>query len=254
MSTDRVRHGAVVRGARSASRSRARWLSLLVVAPTLLLPAPTFAQAVRTLDEGSFDISIGGKSVGHETFVVRREGTVVKAVGVVSLDSARAPFVSQRVWLQTDSAFHPTLFQLRPRSGDVQNIVARRDGTRLRLQTTSEEGNRSRQFVASAAMAILEPGFAHEYYVFFREHAALGGEDSWSAPVIVPSLGEQATIRVRTAGPDSVVAAGRSRAATRYELTLDGEQIQVWLDGQGRVLKVDRPDHQWTATRSTMTR
>ncbi|MDP2479297.1 MAG: hypothetical protein Q8W51_10535 [Candidatus Palauibacterales bacterium] len=238
----------------STARVGGTCAALLAAVALFALPVPGRAQTARTLDEGSFDISIAGRHAGRETFVIRREGAAIKAVGVVSLDSARPPFVPEQVWLQTDSMFRPELFQLKPRTGDVHNVVAHRDGPRLRLQTTSDEGNRSRQFVASPGLALLEPGIAHEYYVFFREHAARSGGSSWSTSVVVPSLGEQATVQVRSAGSDSILAAGQERAATRYEVTLDGERIQVWLDDQGRVLQVRRPDHQWTATRSSMTR
>jgi hypothetical protein len=236
--------------------ARVGWtcVGLLAAVAVFALPVPGRAQAARTLDEGSFDITIAGRHAGRETFVIRKEGAAIKAVGVVSLDSARPPFVPEQVWLQTDTTFRPELFQLKPRAGDLHNVVAHRDGPRIRLQITSDEGNRSRQFVASPGLALLEPGIAHEYYMLFREHAALGGGSSWSTSVIVPSLGEQATIQVRSAGSDSIRAAGQERAATRYEVTLDGERIQVWLDDQGRVLQVRRPDRQWTATRSSMTR
>lgn len=231
-----------------------RWGIVVGVSALVALPARSRAQVTKTLDEGSFDISIAGRAAGKETFVIRREGLAVKAVGVVHMDSARPPFVSEQVWLQTDTTFQPELFQLKPRSGDVQDVIAHRDGNRLRLQTTSKEGNRSQQFVAAPRMAILEPGVAHEYYLLFREHAALGSGSDWSTPVIVPSLGERASVQVQTLGPDHVQAAGEERSATRYRVTLDREQIQVWLDDQGRVLRVSRPDRQWTATRSSMKR
>jgi hypothetical protein len=241
-------------GAAAVRRGGGARAFLLAAGALLLAAGPARAQANQTLDEGSFDITIAGRHAGRETFVIRREGSVIKAVGVVSLDSAQPPFIPEQVWLQTDTTFRPELFQLKPRAGDLHDVVAHRDGPRLRLQTTSDEGNRSRQFVAAPGLALLEPGIAHEYYMLFREHAAEGGGSSWSTPVIVPSLGEQATIQVKFAGSDSVLAAGSKRAATRYQVTLDGEQIQVWLDDQGRVLQVRRPDHQWTATRSSMSR
>ncbi len=261
MATDRGRARVGRRAAPSGSDRRRRIPAAGLAALGALLGWAALApggagaqQRVRTLDEGSFDITLAGHPVGHETFVIRREGAVVKAVGVVAMDSTRPPFVSEQVWLQTDSTFRPTLFQLKPRSGDVHNVVARRDGGRLRLQTSTEEGNRSQQFVASPDLAILEPGVAHQYYLLFAEHAARGTGTSWSMPVIVPSLGEQASVRVRAAGTESIEAAGQTRNAARYDLTLDGERIQVWLDDQGRVLEVRRPDRQWTAKRSSMKR
>lgn len=257
MRTDRVGRARVRTEPGSAEvRGWRGWtcIPLVAVAALLALSGAARAQATETLDEGSFDITIAGHQAGRETFVIRREGAAIKAVGVVSLDSARPPFVPEQVWLQTDTTFRPELFQLKPRAGDLRDVVAHRDGPRIRLQTTSKEGNRSRQFVASPGLALLEPGIAHEYYVLFREHAAAGGGSPWSTSVIVPSLGEQTTVEVRSAGSDSILAAGEKRAATRYRVTLDGEQIQVWLDSQGRVLQVRRPDRQWTATRSSMKR
>jgi len=215
------------------------------------VPAPAGAQAVQDLDQGTYQIRLDGTVVGKETFVVRQEGQVVKAVGRIALDSARPPFRSEEIWLQTDTDFRPELFRLHPRSGDVENIVARRDGPRVRLQTSSEAGSRSQQFVAPEGFSILEPAVAHEYFVFFRQHAGqAGGGGSWSVPVVIPSLGEQTTVRVRSAGTDSVTIAGAARAATRYDLTLDGETIQVWRNGGGRILQVRRPDRGWTATRT----
>ncbi|HKK08855.1 MAG TPA: DUF6134 family protein [Gemmatimonadota bacterium] len=224
---------------------------MAVLTAAAAAPSPVRAQAVRDLDRGTYAIQLDGAVAGKETFVVRQEGPVVKAVGRVTMDSARPPFRSEEVWLQTDTDFRPQLFRLHPRSGDVENIVARRDGSRIRLQTSSEAGSRSQQFMAPAGLSILEPGVAHEYYLFFRQHAERAGSGgSWSVPVVVPSLGEQATVRVRPAGPDSVTINGKARTATRWELTLDGETIQVWRDDDGRVLRVRRPDRGWTATRT----
>lgn len=217
----------------------------------VLAVVPLRAQTVQNLDRGSYDIRFGDQSVGRETFVVRREGQVIKAVGRVSLNSARPPFVSEEVWLQTDSEFRPELFRLHPRSGDVENIVARRDGPRIRIQTTSKAGSRSQQLLAPDGLSILEPEIAHEYYIFFRQHAAAAaGGGSWSAPVVVPSLGKESTLHVRSAGADSVRIGGQARAATRFDLDLGGEKIQVWRDDQGRILEVRRPDRGWTAIRS----
>lgn len=210
------------------------------------LPGRSAAQGTR-IDAGAYSIRIGGRQVGREDFEIRREGNLYQAVGRVSLDSAPAPFASLQVRLQTDSVFRPDLFDLRFRDGGG-SVRAVQTGRRLRLFTSTAEGERVKEFLARPRLVILQPGVAHEYYFLLKQLTdAEGG--SGSVTVIVPGQDREVEASGSLVGREELPIGDSTVRAAHYRLTVGGDARELWVDADGRVLKVTDPSRSWTATR-----
>lgn len=232
-----------------AGRPAALLLAAGLLAP--LLPMPGLGQAVQNLDSGNYAIRVGERRIGTESFAIRREGSVLKAVGRRSLEEgAGAPFPPREVWLQTDRRIQYDLFLLRPRGEGERSIEAFRDGNRFRVYVKSPEGQRVKEFLGPPDLVVLEPTFAHHYAMLFRRPGA-GAEEGQtvSFPALIPSENRTATLRIRgeDAGGDGSSAANPESRSYRVEL--DGESYRVELDGSGRVTRVASPSGGWALTR-----
>lgn len=205
------------------------------------VPGPAAAQAVQELDSGTFEIRTDGRVVGTESFAIRREGSAVRAVGriVGEGDGGSVPRTLE-VKLQTNAAFRPNAYALRGQGGAVSGVDATWEGDRLRLHVTSVEGERWKEFLTRGPVAVLERGVAHHYHVLFQH---LGTDPAGSrVTVIVPSRNQQMTATVSGGTGEAVELGGRQTEARRYQVETDGARATVWLDGQGRVLRVAFPD------------
>lgn len=225
----------------SATRTAlAAALAVLAGAAAGPLPSPLSAQESRTLDEGTYRVTVAGRPVGTEAFAVRREGRDVRAVGRVRLDTAAAGLPSMEVWLQTDADFRPTLFRLRPTEADPASYTAVREADRVRVRTTTTEGERYREFLAPEGVALLDPRVAHHWFLVLRARGGSLDAGPVRVPAILPARGERVVMEIRRAGREEIALADRTATATRYEVTGD-LKATVWTGDDGRVLRLSLP-------------
>lgn len=210
-------------------------------------PRPLHAQAVQSIDSGTFEIRVNGQRAGTETFAVRREGNVVKAVGRIVAEREGTSVRNMDVQLQTDAVFRPTAYALRARSGAVTGVDGFWEGDRLRLHVSSVEGERWKEFLTRGPVAVLERGVAHHYYLLFRQLPA--DPAGRAVSVIVPSRNEQVEARVTGGAAEPVEVGGEPVESRRWEVEAEGIRRTVWLAGDGRVLRVSFPEEGRVAVR-----
>jgi len=224
--------------------------ALVALAVILARPHGSAAQEIREVDEGRFHLHAGGQRVGSEAFAIRWEGSTLKAVARVTLDGSGGPFRPGEYILNADSTLRPLYFGAQPSSGARRAVVALREGERLRLQTSTEAGDRMKEFLAPAELAVLEPSLAHHYHVLLARHAsALDATGSWSGPALVPTASERRRIRVEARGTETVTLGDRRVEARAFGVTLDGTEIRVLRAADGRVIRVEAADGSWRAVR-----
>lgn len=216
-------------------------------------PGAAAAQATQELDRGTFELRQDGRSVGTETFAIRRQRSSVRAVGRIQLTSGGTAWRAGQAWLQTDLDFRPQLFRLEPmpEAEDGETVAAVRQDDRVRVQTTSGAGQRSREFLAPDDLAILHTDVAHHLYVLFRQHApALDSEGEVGVPAVLPARGERVDLRIRRTAREEITVAGGSRQAVRHVVEGEGVRLEAWTDGEGRILRVHHPESGRTAVRT----
>lgn len=213
-----------------------RLSTTLAAALSLGAPAAAAAQVV-TVDEGSFTITAGGQAAGREDFRIRRTpaagGAEYVASATVSLGSKRlAPD------LRADAKGAPIAYRLEVRTGgDTQERLTGQVGRgRFSAQLKTARGESTREYVVSDGALVLDDDVYHQYYF-----VALAGR-SGSVPVVIPRRNVQVTMRVRREGTEAIEVGGRDIDATHLVIgEPGGGDRHLWVDGQGRVLKVAVP-------------
>ncbi len=225
-----------------------RYLTAAALTATAALPA---ASQVITLDEGAFTISRNGSAVGRESFTIRSSpggasGSVVQARATVAYDDRRLTPV-----LKSDSIGSPTEYQLEVRAGanasEVLKGVIRRGRFSATMQTP--RGENLKEYVVSEGALVLDEDVFHQYYFLAR------GNRSGSVPVVVPHRNVQVVMRIEERGSSTLSIGGQSIQARAFVLIEPaGANREIWVDAQGRVLKVAIPSRGITAIRDELPR
>lgn len=225
-----------------------RTQSLFVLAG-LLTAMPVAAQTV-TLDEGSFRISVGGKEVGTEVFSIRQNGSgasaVIIAVGRVVLDGEKGPQELSSELQVAGGTLRPAAYEVRVQGASAEQIKGRVVGGRFSAQIVSPAGEMMREYLAGDGAVVVDEGVAHQYYFLARR---ADGKDA-RMPVIIPRMSRQVVAEISHSGADKIAIAGRSFDASKYVIRMAGQpRREVWVDSEGRVLRLEIPERNFAAQR-----
>jgi hypothetical protein len=221
----------------------------LPVLVALALAAPATAQTV-TVDEGTFRVLVGGREVGMETFSIRQNGAgadaVVIAQGRVALPEAAEVVANVQFG---GTVLRPVAYDVELRGSDARRIRAAIAGSRASARTVSSGGETMKEYLVSDGAVLLDEGVAHHYYFLARR--AAGG--ATRVPVIIPRENRQVQATVSAAGEESVAIGGGSARGRKLTVTLTGGDTRsVWVDAEGRVLKVEVPAKGYVAIRTAL--
>ena len=208
------------------------------------LPFAAAAQGSAVVDEGTFTIARGGTPVGRESFRVIRApapgGQVYQATGTSVIGEVKA---TSR--LGTDSVGRPVAYEseVTERGQLVQRLRGRGRPSRFSTLVQTRTGESAREFVLPNGTLLLdEHVFHHFFFVALAAH-------STEVVVISPRTAQQVAMRLEPLAEESVEVGGRTLAARRFSLTSGASPSHVWVDGQGRLLKVEIPERGFVALR-----
>jgi hypothetical protein len=227
-----------------------RTLVLMLALAGLVWSAEVASAQDTKLDEGTFRLLVGGREVGRETFSIRRAGegdaAVTIAQGrVVRSDAGAAGEVSSNLQVNGPT-LRPSSYQLEVRGDDRERITARVTGGRFSARITSSAGEMMREYLAGEGAVVVDDGIAHHHYFL----AGRGDAGDFSVPVIVPRRSRQISATVRNAGSATVEAGGGSVSATHLIVEMsEGSTRHLYVDSQGRVLRLEIPDQNFAAGR-----
>lgn len=208
------------------------------------------AQEQGQIDGGTFEHSVRGSFAGTETFAIRRRGEDIVAVGRVTREGGPEALRSMEVGLRLDASGRPLRYELQTREGPALHVVVNRTGTRLRVTTTSDEGERFTEFLATDRMLIVEREIAHHYVAVARHLRAAADPRTLDLEVLVPSEGRRVPLRVNGLSRDTLPIGNTAVPATRYTMMIGNEETIVWVGtADGRVLRVAIPGRGWEARR-----
>lgn len=226
-------------------------LVLLACAASLMGSEGALGQGRPPIDSGQFEIRSGGRVVGTETFAIRLQGEEYQAVGRLTLEESGDDLRSLELGLSCDAGFVPRRYELRVLEGRPTSRAVSRSGRRLRLTSSTEEGERLQEFLADPDVLLLERGVAHHFFFLVRrlaDRSQAAGATGLRA--LVPAQGEVLEVIVNETARDSIRLGNQTVAATRFGLELGEEAAVVWADpADGRILRVAFPARGWTATR-----
>lgn len=216
----------------------------LAAALTLLLPGALAAQ-VRTIDQGSFTITMNNQRIGREDFTI-----VEDASGGTATYLARAivEYRERGLRLQPNltatAAGASTTYEITVRGGAIQKWTGTIDRNRVSAYVSTERGQAAKEFVVSVGALVLDDDVFHQYY-FLAKRAGEG-----TIPVIVPQRNTQSRVTVARQGSERIELGMREVEAQKLSVTeASGPARELWIDAQGRVLKVAIPSRGIVAAR-----
>lgn len=203
----------------------------------------------RIVDQGSFDIRVGGRSSGTETFAIRRDGDGFTAVGRIVVEGRSVGVQSLEVGLHTSAELSPERYEARTVERPVSRFLVSRTGNRLRLSTSTQRGERVTEFLARPDLMLLETGIASQYWFLVRRLREIPSTSTVHLEVLLPRAGRTAPVSLLGTAEDSVEVGDVPLEARRYDLRIGEEEQSVWADREGRILRAEIAAREWTAVR-----
>jgi hypothetical protein len=224
---------------------------LLAFALSCLFASATSVAAQGVIvDQGRFEIRVGGRPAGSEEFVIRRaglgSGDALFANGTVSLTSPDRQEIRPLLRVQPLSGAAEE-YQVTVQGAEATEIRLGRAGRRYVATIRSEAGAEDREFQARPETRILDQGVAHHYYFVRSERE--GREIS----VLEPRSRRQFTLVAGAATTEDLRLGPNIVTARRVSFTGQGTAERVvWFDRQGRVLRVEISSEGYVAQRSDL--
>jgi hypothetical protein len=220
------------------------WLRLAratAVAGVIAAAIPRAAAAqVTIVDEGTFTIFRKNARIGRETFTIKRSVApnedVYEANATVDFDAQRLSPA-----LRTDTTYAPLAYQMEVRTNDqlqlrLKGVIGR---GRFSARVRTPSGEAAREYIVSVGALVIDDDVFHQYY--FLAQRIRGS--SFTVPVVIPTRNVQVTMRVQVVGVERVTIGGTPTDARRLAATMAGGAARdIWIDAQGRVLKVTLGD------------
>ncbi|MEX0907059.1 MAG: hypothetical protein WD054_01920, partial [Gemmatimonadota bacterium] len=142
----------------------------------------------------------------------------------------------------------PVAYDVELRGGDARRINARVTGSRASARTMSSAGETMREYLVSDGAVLLDDGVAHHYY-FIAQRVAAGATRT---PIVIPRESRQVQATITAGGQESISAGGQTVSARKIVVTADGGERTVWVDAEGRVLRVEIPSKDYVAVRTEL--
>jgi len=218
-----------------------------LVLGALVAAAPAAAQGV-VVDEGEFEIRIGGQVVGTEEFLIRRAGLGLEnqlfANGAVTVDVEGGQQEIRPLLSVRPPEGVAVDYRVRVTGPGEIEIVLNQRGRRYVGRITSPTGVEDREFPAREDTRILEQDVAHHYY-FLRD--LYSGR---SAHVLEPRSQRQIDLIAESRDEVQIVVGRNTVEARRVVFSAGEDRRTVWFDRLGRVLRVEVPARSYVAERT----
>lgn len=212
----------------------------------LALWARTAAGQVTVVDDGSFTITRAGERVGREDFSIRHVPTTQGAYETLTRGVVVAGAHRTTVEVSADSLGRPVRFQSRSTIDGLSGASYRAEisGRRYSARAVREEGESARELMLPPGALIVEDGVLHLLQFVVARGAG-------RVMVVVPARGVVIGLSVEEGGADRVAIALAAIDARRFVVREDADGVvrEVWVDREGRVLKVAIPAQRLVAVR-----
>ena len=205
----------------------------------------SLAQGSRVADEGSFTISVGGRTAGRENFRIsastRADVTEFVARGEVTYGDRKVT-----PDLRTSPEGAVVSYEVTTRSGAASESW-RGALTRGRLNATiaSGRGTSAREYIVPAGTLVLDEEVIHQHW-FLALRSRAG-----NMSVVLPRRADvHTTVTMTTVGEETLQIGNHDLASTHLRAVLGGGEVHdIWVDKSGRLLKVALPAKNLVAIR-----
>lgn len=218
----------------------------IMAAALAALTSAAYGQGSRIADEGSFTITVSGRTAGRENFRI-----TATTRGEVSEYTARGDvtYGDRKVTPELRTGLQGAIvdYRVTTRSGSTSEswegaVVAR---GRLNAKMSSSRGTSAREYVVPADALVLDDEVIHHHWFL-----AMRSRDG-SIPVILPRRSTvQARVTMSTVGEETLQIGTHDLPSVHLRATFPGgEEHEIWIDRSGRLLKVSVPARGLAAVR-----
>jgi hypothetical protein len=234
---------------RSAPASRGLF-RVVSAAVAFALASPLGATSQSTMvDEGTFEISVGGSPAGSERFSIRSsetpQGSQLIATAEISLREDGMDVQLRPALQLAGDDMAVTAYQVKISGGRNEEVFVTATDGRFLTRSLSDRGERERELRAVAGTVLIDLGVAHHYHFLVNPVGGRRGD----VTLIVPREGRQYELTLSEVGPEPIDVSGRSVAAVHLRLGDGPDAREIWVDAAGRVLRVDHPAVGYSAVR-----
>ncbi|MGQ0640789.1 MAG: hypothetical protein ACT4P6_08490 [Gemmatimonadaceae bacterium] len=220
-------------------------MSRTLVLALALAPSALAGAQVRTIDRGSFTITMNNQRVGREDFSIVEDASTGRTS---YLARATVEYRDRGLRLQprmtANAAGASSEYEIAIRGGPVQRWSGTIDRNRVSALIQTDRGQAAKEFVVSVGAMVLDDDVFHQYF-FLAKRAGEG-----TIPVIVPQRNIHTSVTVARQGSERVeIGMSQVEAQKLVVSEQSGTTREVWIDAQGRVLKVAIPSRGIVATR-----
>ncbi len=225
--------------------------ALIAVCLLAVSAGSSLAQDPSMIDQGRFEIRIGGAARGQESFAIRRQGEEYMAVGRTSLEGQDLRVLSAEVGLRTDARYVPVRYEFRTLQRPTSTTIAVRTGNRIRVTTSNQEGERMTELMLDRELVLIQTGVAHHYWFLIKRFGEASAGQGGTVDALAPDGVERSSIRLdEVTEVDLTLPDGRVREARRYEMQIGETRHIVWVERTtGHVLRAEIPERVWVAIR-----
>ncbi len=212
---------------------------------------PSLAQDPSMIDQGRFEIRIGGAARGQESFAIRRQGEEYMAVGRTSLEGQDLRVLSAEVGLRTDARYVPVRYEFRTLQRPTSTTIAVRTGNRIRVTTSNQEGERMTELMLDRELVLIQTGVAHHYWFLIKRFGEASAGQGGTVEALAPDAVVRSSIRLdEVTEVDLALPDGLVREARRYDMQIGETTHIVWVERTtGHVLRAEIPERAWVAIR-----
>jgi hypothetical protein len=210
---------------------------------SVLPVAGLYGQGARIADEGSFTISVNGRTAGRENFRITST-TRGEATGYLVRSDVTYGDRRLNTELTTDATGAAIEYRATVRvSGATEKWEGAVARGRLNATLTSARGTAAREYVVTGGAVVVDADIIHHHWLL-----GVRTKDG-RVPVLIPRRDNaQETWTVSTVGDESLQIGTRDVPATHLRIT-GGEMREIWIDRSGRLLKVTIPSRNLVAVR-----
>lgn len=229
-----------------------RILSLLsFLAVGFIWALPVAGQGVP-VDEGVFLIVVDGSEVGTESFSIRRTGSgddaQVIATAEIRMDVPEGRLDLRPALQVSGEDMAVSAYQIKVSGHEQEEVYVHLDDRRFVARVRSERGQQEREYRAAPGTLLLDTRAAHQYYFVGQRAGTTGG----SVPIIVPRENRQYDLQVTVGGTESTTVGGEQVQARRLRLEGGGATRDLWIDTEGRVLRLEFRDESYVVIRERL--
>lgn len=200
--------------------------------------APSGAAQV---ERGTFRILVDGQQVGREEFEIERQESTIQARGRLRLD-VQGQQIEETSTLTLSLTYEPRSYEWKRTQPPGQFLQARFEGTKATLELSSGDTELvGREFLfEDTRVAVLDNNLFHHYLFLVRQYDFTRG-GAQPLRVLIPQEALPALVTLEDNGLHAVAAEPGSPALRRLRMTSEDNEVWLWLDDGGNLVRITVP-------------